>query len=83
MIVRYKIAFVVNKKIAPSSYGILDGKNYLRIFRNESGMEFHDLQSSDPAQDIKSEKEREVITFEEMTLGIYETAKYMLYHNQK
>ena len=77
------IAFVVNKKIAPSSYGILDGKNYLRIFRNESGMEFHDLQSSDPAQDIKSEKEREVITFEEMTLGIYETAKYMLYHNQK
>ena len=55
----------------------------MRIFRNESGMEFHDLQSSDPAQDIKSEKEREVITFEEMTLGIYETAKYMLYHNQK
>ena len=40
------LAFVVNKKINPSSYGVLDGKNYLRIFHNGSGMEFHDLQLS-------------------------------------
>ena len=30
----------------------------------------------------KTEKEREVKTFKEITMGIYETAKYMLYHNQ-
>ena len=45
-------------------------------------MEFHDLQSRNPVQDIKTEKEREVKTFKEITMGIYETAKYMLYHNQ-
>ena len=76
------LAFVVNKKINPGSYGVLDGKNYLRIFHNGSGMEFHDLQSGNPAQDIKTEKEHEVKKFKELTLGIYETAKYMLYHNQ-
>ena len=41
------MAFVVNKKISPSSYGVLDSDYYLRIFRNGSGMEFHDLNSPD------------------------------------
>ena len=76
------MAFVVNKKISPSSYGVLDGDHYLRIFRNGSGMEFHDLNSPDPAEDILFEKEEMVKNYERMTLGILETAKYMLYHNR-
>ncbi len=76
------LAFVVNKKISPSSYGVLNNQHYLRIFRNGSGMEFHDLQSADPPKDVKAENEAGSSAFEEMTLGILETAKYMLYHNQ-
>jgi len=76
------MAFVVNKKISPSSYGVLDGDYYLRIFRNGSGMEFHDLNSPDPAEDILSGNEEMVKNYERMTLGILETAKYMLYHNR-
>ena len=76
------LAFVVNKKISPSSYGVLDDKHYLRIFRNGSGMEFHDLNSKDPVEDIRKGNEEAVRNYEKMTLGILETAKYMLYHNQ-
>ncbi len=76
------MAFVVNKKISPSSYGVLDGDYYLRIFRNGSGMEFHDLNSPDPAEDVLFEKEELITHYERMTLGILETAKYMLYHNR-
>jgi phosphoglycerol transferase MdoB-like AlkP superfamily enzyme len=76
-------AFIVNKKISPSSYGVLNKENYLRIFRNDSGMEFHDLKSNNPAKDVKSNYPKEVETFRKMTEGIYETAKYMLYHNKK
>ncbi|HJL74104.1 MAG TPA: sulfatase-like hydrolase/transferase, partial [Candidatus Marinimicrobia bacterium] len=70
------MAFVVNKKISPSSYGVLDSDYYLRIFRNGSGMEFHDLNSPDPAEDILSGNEEMVKNYERMTLGILETAKY-------
>jgi phosphoglycerol transferase MdoB-like AlkP superfamily enzyme len=76
------MAFVVNKKISPSSYGVLDSDYYLRIFRNGSGMEFHDLNIPYPAEDILSGNEEMVKNYERMTLGILETAKYMLYHNR-
>ncbi len=76
------MAFVVNKKISPSSYGVLDIDYYLRIFLNGTGMEFHDLNSPDPAEDILSGNEEMVKNYERMTLGILETAKYMLYHNR-
>ena len=79
--VKDDFAFIVNKKISPSSYGILNKSNYLRIFRNGSGMEFHDLQSDDPAKDIKDDLSDETERLRKMTVGIYETAKYMLYHN--
>ena len=80
--VKDDFAFIVNKKISPSSYGILNKSNYLRIFRNGSGMEFHDLLSDDPAMDIKDDLSDETEKFRKMTAGILETAKYMLYHNR-
>ncbi|MCH7764584.1 MAG: LTA synthase family protein [Candidatus Marinimicrobia bacterium] len=76
-------AFIVNKKISPSSYGVLNKEYYLRIFRNGSGMEFHELKSDNPAKDVKNNYPDEVEIFRRMTEGVYETAKYMLYHNKK
>ena len=76
------LAFVVNKKISPSSYGVLDDDHYLRIFRNGSGMEFHNLNSPEPAEDVLFENEELITKYERMTRAILETAKYMLYHNR-
>ncbi len=45
-------------------------------------MEFHVLNSKDPVEDIRKGNEEAVRNYEKMTLGILETAKYMLYHNQ-
>ena len=76
-------AFIVNKKISPSSYGVLNKEYYLRIFRYGSGMEFHNLKSNDPAMDVKNDHPERTEYFRKMSEGIYETAKYMLYHNKK
>lgn len=76
------LAFIVNKKLAPTSYGVLDDAFYLRIFKDGSGMELHNLNSSHPVKNILSENEELVTYYEKMTLGIQETAKYMLYHNR-
>ncbi len=75
-------AFIVNKKISPSSYGVLNKENYLRIFRNNAGIEFHDLKSNDPVKNVKNNYPQETEYFRKMSEGIYETAKYMLYHNR-
>lgn len=75
-------AFIVNKKISPSSYGVLNKDYYLRIFRNGSGMEFHNLKKDEPGIDVKNDYPEETMLFKKMSDGIYETAKYMLYHNK-
>ncbi len=75
-------AFIVNKKISPGSYGVLNKDFYMRIFRNGSGMEFHNLRSNNPAADVQNGYPEEIDLFNKMSKGIYETAKYMLYHNK-
>jgi len=76
-------AFIVNKKISPSSFGVLNSENYIRIFRDGSGMEYHNLMDDNPEYDIKDDHPEDVQIFKKMTDGIYETAKYMLHHNKK
>jgi len=75
-------ALVVNKKISPFSKGVLDGEKYIRVYLDGSGVEFHDLKSPHPGKDIKHDYPKEVDMFNNMANGIFETAKYMLYHNK-
>ena len=74
-------AFIVNKKMSPSSYGIINDQFYLRVFRDGSGMELHSILASDPGEDVKYSYIREADSLKKIADGLYETAKYMLYHN--
>ena len=74
-------AFIVNKKMSPSSYGIINDQFYLRVFRDGSGMELHNILDSDPGEDVKYSYIREAASLKKIADGLYETAKYMLYHN--
>jgi phosphoglycerol transferase MdoB-like AlkP superfamily enzyme len=75
------IAFLVNKKMSPSSYGVINSEFYLRVFRDGSGSELHKLSGEDPASDIKGSFFKEADSLKKIADAIYQTSKYMLYHN--
>ena len=74
-------SFLVNKKMSPSSYGIINDQFYLRVFKDGSGTELHDLLSDIPYRDVKKKYINKVDSLKKIADGLYETAKYMLYHN--
>ena len=74
-------AFIVNKKISPSSYGFLNNDYYLRIFRNGSGMELHDMRSINPEKNVIDSLASKADSLLKITNAYYETAKYMIHHN--
>ena len=65
----------------PSSYGVINDQFYLRVFRDGSGMELHNILDSDPGEDVKHSYISETRSLKKIADGLYETAKYMLYHN--
>ena len=67
--------------MSPSSYGVINDQFYLRVFRDGSGMELHNILDSDPGEDVKHIYKSETRAFKKIADGLYETAKYMLYHN--
>ena len=75
------IAFLVNKKMSPSSYGVINSEFYLRVFRDGSGSELHKISGEDPASDIKAFFFKEADSLKKIADAIYQTSKYMLYHN--
>ena len=75
------LAFIVNKKMSPSSYGVINNKFYLRVFRDGSGMELHDILDINPGEDVKEIYIEVADSLKKIADGLYETSKYMLYHN--
>ena len=75
------IAFLVNKKMSPTSYGVINSEFYLRVFRDGSGSELHKISGGDPAIDIKNSFVKEADSLKKIADAIYHTSKYMLYHN--
>ena len=75
------IAFLVNKKMSPSSYGVINSEFYLRVFRDGSGFELHKISGEDPASDNKASFFKEADSLKKIADAIYQTSKYMLYHN--
>ena len=75
-------AFFMNKKMSPSSYGVINDQFYLRVFRDGSGMELHDILDSDPGEDVKHKYKSKADSLKKIADGLFQTAKYMLYHNR-
>jgi len=78
-----RVALIINKKYSPKSYGAIGQKYYLQIFDNGSWDSLHDLWSDNPIEDVKNLKPLIYEKFKQKTNLLYETSKYMLYHNQQ
>ena len=75
------LAFIINKKMSPTSYGVINNEFYLRVFRNGTGMELHNILDMDPSEDVKYIYVQEADSLKKVADALYETSKYMLYHN--
>jgi phosphoglycerol transferase MdoB-like AlkP superfamily enzyme len=75
------LAFLVNKKMNPTSYGVIDDQFYLRVFRDGSGYELHNILDKDPIKNVRSIFSNEADSLKKIADAIYHTSKYMLYHN--
>ena len=75
------LAFLVNKKMNPTSYGVIDNQFYLRVFRNGSGYELHNILDKNPTRNVSDVFPNEADSLKKIADAIYHTSKYMLYHN--
>ena len=75
------LAFLVNKKMNPTSYGVIDDQFYLRVFRDGSGYELHNILDKNPIKNVRSIFSNEADSLKKIADAIYHTSKYMLYHN--
>jgi|TARA_Y100000310_G_scaffold141425_1_gene140936 phosphoglycerol transferase MdoB-like AlkP superfamily enzyme len=77
------IALIVNKKVAEHHIAVVGKDHYLSMNKDGSNVKLHELWSNEPWVDVK-EKYPEIADRYSMRLrGMYETARYMLYHNKK
>lgn len=77
------LAMIVNKKVAEHHIAVVGQNYYLSMNRNGSNMKLNDLWSQKPWVDIKEKYPGIADRYAHRLKGFYETAKYMLYHNQK
>ena len=77
------VAFIVNKKMAKRHIAVVGQDYYLSMQKDGSDIRLHDLQAEDPLRDVKDEHPEITKQYTQKVRGMYETAKYMLYHNKK
>ncbi|MFQ6612930.1 MAG: LTA synthase family protein [Fidelibacterota bacterium] len=75
-------ALLVNRKHAYPRVGAIGNNFYLTMYHDGSDLRLHDLSSDTPLTDIQKDRPAETKIYEQMARGLYETAKYMLYHNK-
>ena len=79
------LALIINKKMAKPHIAVI-GKNYYLSLSNRGGgsrVKLHELWSDKPLVNMKDKYPKITDRYLDRLNGIYETTKYMLYHNQK
>jgi len=56
--------------------------HYLSMQKDGSDVKLHELWSNEPWVDVKAKYPEITRSYSKRLKGIYETAKYMLYHNK-
>ncbi len=77
------LAMIVNKKVANQHIAVVGQDHYLSMQKDGSDVKLHELLSNEPWVDVKNNYPEITARYSKRLKGIYETAKYMLYHNQK
>ncbi len=79
------LALIINKKMAKPHIAVI-GQNYYLSMANRRGgprVKLHELWSDKPLVNVKDKYPEITDRYLDRLNGIYETTKYMLYHNQK
>jgi len=79
------LALIINKKMAKPHIAVI-GQNYYLSLSNRGGgsrVKLHELWSDKPLVNMKDKYPKITDRYLDRLNGIYETTKYMLYHNQK
>ena len=77
------LALIINKKMAKHHIAVVGQKYYLSMEKDGTNMQLHELGSDEPLVDVKAKFPEIADRYFYRLKGIYETTKYMLYHNKK
>ena len=77
------LALIINKKMAKQHIAVIGKDHYLSMSKDGNQIQLHELWSNEPLVDVKDKFPEITNSYAARLEGIYETAKYMLYHNQK
>ena len=77
------LALIINKKMATQHIAVVGQEYYLSMSKDGSDIQLHDLWSDEPLVDVKVKYPEITRSYSQRLESIYETAKYMLYHNKK
>jgi len=77
------VALIINKKMAKKHIAVVGQDYYLSMQKDGTDVRLHDLQSKEPLVDVKGEHPDITKRYIQKVRGMYETAKYMMYHNKK
>lgn len=77
------LAMIVNGMVAEQHIAVVGQDYYLSMNKNGSNVKLNDLWSNEPWVDVKEKYPEIADQYAHRLKGFYETAKYMLYHNQK
>lgn len=77
------LALIINKKMANQHIAVIGRNHYLSMSNDGTQIQLHELWSDEPLVDVKDIYPEITNRYSARLEGIYETAKYMLYHNQK
>ena len=77
------LALIINKKMANQHIAVIGRNHYLSMSNDGAQIQLHELWSDEPLVDVKDIYPEITNRYSARLEGIYETAKYMLYHNQK
>ena len=77
------LALIINKKMATQHIAVVGQEYYLSMSKDGSDIQLHDLWSDEPLVDVKVKHPEITRSYSQRLESIYETAKYMLYHNKK
>ena len=76
-------ALTVGKDRAYPVIGLVGKQYYLTMYHDGTNINLYDLYSSGSTRDVKRDHPNLTIEYSRLVRGLYETSKYMLYHNSE
>jgi len=76
-------ALTVGKKHARPIIGVIDSQYYLTMYHDGEDIRLYDLNVIGVPEDIQQEYPKLTAKYSRLVQGLYETSKYMLYHNSQ